>query len=106
MESQADGWTHATDELLRFYDEIHGRMLPTDGAPRSFLELAAIKAPPKIHEAIGAYLDTATSLGRRTGELHLALAMDSTDVRFPRNHSARKISSRSAWTRSRRRSAP
>ncbi|HEX2456130.1 MAG TPA: maltose alpha-D-glucosyltransferase, partial [Vicinamibacterales bacterium] len=82
VESQGDGWTHATDELGSFYDHIHGRKLPTDGAPRAFPDLAAAKTPPRIHEAIGAYLDTAASLGRRTGELHLALAMDSSDRAF------------------------
>jgi maltose alpha-D-glucosyltransferase / alpha-amylase len=82
VESQGDGWTHATDELGRFYDHIHGRQLPTDGAPRTFPDLAAAKTPARIHEAIGAYLDTAASLGRRTGELHLALAMDSSDRAF------------------------
>src|SRR5262249_7509153 len=82
VESQADGWTHATDELGRFYDLVRSRKAPNDSSPANFAELAATKPPARIQEAIGGFLDTAATLGRRTGELHLALAMDSSDSAF------------------------
>ena len=28
VESQADGWTHALDEIGRFYDDVEGQTAP------------------------------------------------------------------------------
>jgi maltose alpha-D-glucosyltransferase / alpha-amylase len=82
VESQADGWVHATDELGRYYDQVGGRTPPSVAQPASFTELAAEPVPLRAREAIGGYLETATMLGRRTGEMHVALAADSTDRAF------------------------
>jgi maltose alpha-D-glucosyltransferase/alpha-amylase len=49
--------------------------VPTD-TPRKPIEAARAEVPPAVREAIGAYLETAALLGRRTGDLHLALASD------------------------------
>jgi len=48
---------------------------------RSLLELSASAPPPGALEAIGAYLHAAGTLGRRTAEMHLALA-DANDPDF------------------------
>lgn len=61
---QADGWTHALGELRRFYEEI--QPLP--------------EAPDRSAAAV--YLDSAHLLGRRTAELHLALASDTSSPAF------------------------
>jgi maltose alpha-D-glucosyltransferase/alpha-amylase len=82
VESQADGWTHATDELRRFYEHVENRAVPNVPLPASYVELAGIKIPTRIRDAIGPYLETAATLGRRTAEMHLALASDSTDSAF------------------------
>jgi maltose alpha-D-glucosyltransferase/alpha-amylase len=81
VESQADGWTHALDEVDRFYDEIEGKSAP-DAPPSRYAELIAAAAPKAITNAMGAYLATAETLGRRTAEMHTALASDSSNPAF------------------------
>ena len=53
---QADGWGHSLAELRRYYDDVQHRSEPPD------------------ETFAGAYIDSARLLGRRTAELHLALA--------------------------------
>jgi maltose alpha-D-glucosyltransferase / alpha-amylase len=61
---QADGWGHALAELGRYYDEVQHRQEPPD------------------ETFAGAYIDSARLLGRRTAELHLALAEDTASAAF------------------------
>jgi maltose alpha-D-glucosyltransferase/alpha-amylase len=58
--SEGDGWTGAMDELQRYYEACAPKPFPA-GSP-----------DPREH--VGIYLDAAATLGRRTAELHLALA--------------------------------
>ena len=82
--SQADGWSHALAELSRFYDDVSVRAAPATEllAAGEVLDLASEPAPHAVHELAGAYLDTAQTLGRRTAELHLALASDTSAASF------------------------
>jgi maltose alpha-D-glucosyltransferase/alpha-amylase len=82
VESQADGWSHATDEVSRFYEEVEAAPLPPIGTPTTATELLAAEVPLTIRDAMAGYLPTAETLGRRTGEVHLALAGDSSDAAF------------------------
>ena len=82
VESQADGWTHATDEIGRYYDWVAPSPRPSsprrDGSP----SLRRRRSRSASQEAMGAYIELALKLGRRTGEMHLALAADTTDPAF------------------------
>src|SRR5690606_26569849 len=81
IESQGDGWTHATDDVRRFYDAVQSRPVPT--VPRlRYSELVAAEPEPQVSEVIGGYVETAERLGRRTAEMHLALASDASDPAF------------------------
>ena len=82
VESQADGWRHATDEVSRFFESVAGAKLPEGPLPASFAELVATPVPPEIADAMRGYVATAETLGRRTGEVHMALASDSSDAAF------------------------
>ena len=82
VESQADGWRHATDELSRFYDAVERRPLPTAPLPGTFAEMASTAPPRPVVDVMGAYLGTAETLGRRTAEVHLALAQNASDPSF------------------------
>jgi maltose alpha-D-glucosyltransferase/alpha-amylase len=82
VESQADGWTHATDWLGRFFDQVTTQTLPTEPVPTGFSELASAPQPDAIREVMGAYLDIAGAIGRRTAEMHLALAADASAPAF------------------------
>jgi maltose alpha-D-glucosyltransferase/alpha-amylase len=81
--SQADAWSHALEELGRFYDEVWHAGDPTaDLLPRERVTVAAPAIPTYMLDREGAYLDSAKLLGRRTGELHVALASDSSSPAF------------------------
>jgi maltose alpha-D-glucosyltransferase / alpha-amylase len=82
VEVQADGWTHATEWLGRFFDHAAAREFPEAPSPGSLLELAATAAPPSVQEHLSAYLEVAASLGRRSAEMHRALAAASDDAGF------------------------
>ena len=82
VESQADGWQYTTDELSRFYDQVESRALTFDGLPTTYSAMLDTPVPRSIQDVMGSYLDTATTLGRRTAEMHLALASDTTNAAF------------------------
>jgi maltose alpha-D-glucosyltransferase/alpha-amylase len=76
--SEGDGWSGTLDELGRYYVRAAGRRHGPDPVlldPRPLPELARSLPPPVARDAIGASsLDSAAILGRRTAEMHLALA--------------------------------
>jgi maltose alpha-D-glucosyltransferase/alpha-amylase len=83
--NQGDGWAHAIDELGRYYDRATARMFGPDPVPpdaRPLPELAESAPPPAALETIDGYLHSAATLGRRTAQMHLALASDATDPAF------------------------
>jgi maltose alpha-D-glucosyltransferase / alpha-amylase len=82
VDGQADGWTHATDALSSFYEEVEGRPLPRALRPASYADLIERKPPKPLVEVMAGYLETAALLGRRTAEMHLALAGDAANREF------------------------
>jgi maltose alpha-D-glucosyltransferase/alpha-amylase len=82
VESQADGWRHATDELSRFYEQAAGRVAPPNAIPATLDESIRAQPPRTVQDAMGGYLETAATLGRRTAEMHVALASDASDRAF------------------------
>jgi maltose alpha-D-glucosyltransferase/alpha-amylase len=70
---QSDGWRHALDVLARYFEaaltwEPSGADLP------AIANLWTTDVPERARQTVGGYLETAAMLGRRTAELHLALA--------------------------------
>ena len=82
--SQADGWNHALAELERFFEAVEGHGEPPDDVAGTthVLELSATSTPTIVCEVAGVFIDTARTLGRRTAELHIALASHSADPAF------------------------
>jgi maltose alpha-D-glucosyltransferase/alpha-amylase len=77
--NEGTAWTHALEELRRFFERVLTRYrdVPPQAAERqSVWEMARSEVPPTVREVIGAYLDLAARLGARTADLHLALASD------------------------------
>jgi maltose alpha-D-glucosyltransferase/alpha-amylase len=77
--NQGDGWSWTLEELGRYYEQ--SAPLSGDGAPPvegngplDVLLASASSAPPVAVEHLGRSLDAAATLGRRTADLHLALA--------------------------------
>jgi maltose alpha-D-glucosyltransferase/alpha-amylase len=73
------------DELGRYYERV--LTLPTDellafGERASLVLLAEREFPPGLDEALGISDDAAAALGRRTAQMHIALAAPSDDPAF------------------------
>jgi maltose alpha-D-glucosyltransferase/alpha-amylase len=81
--NEGDGWQWTLEELARYYEGALASQFPQEQLPRS---MAAIdrKSPAMVHarDAAGIYLDAACTLGRRTAEMHLALAQPTKDPAF------------------------
>ena len=95
VENQGDGWQSTLEELTRYYEDCLGSTAPTDvGKSPSFLDdlasdatalapnATAARIPTAAREHAGLSLDAAALLGRRTAELHLALATPSDNPAF------------------------
>jgi maltose alpha-D-glucosyltransferase/alpha-amylase len=67
--------------VRRFYDAVQSRKAPPV-EPTTYTQLMDAEPSAQVREAIGGYLDTAERLGRRTAEMHLALASDASDNAF------------------------
>ncbi len=79
VENEGDGWQWTLDELSHYYDDVASLPPPPDlGVPRSI----RMGEDSLARERIGPYLDAATLLGRRTAEMHLALATPSDNPAF------------------------
>ncbi|MGH7690580.1 MAG: putative maltokinase, partial [Gemmatimonadaceae bacterium] len=75
--NEGDAWTHTVDAIGRYFEAIltHPERLsltaPGDVHP---LDLRGATPPPPLDSLLHEFLDRARLLGRRTAELHLALA--------------------------------
>lgn len=79
--NEGDGWTWTLGELGRYYEEIAGSPPPASvGSPAAMG--STTKVSPEAQEYAGLYLDAAQLLGRRTAELHLALATPAGNAAF------------------------
>ena len=72
-------WEHTLDALSEFFQRVlalpaSAAADPALRAPGTLVDRAARGVPAAAREAIGRFLGEAELLGRRTGELHLALA--------------------------------
>jgi maltose alpha-D-glucosyltransferase/alpha-amylase len=80
--SQGDGWAHTLDEVARFLEDVDADPAPAGTGFRTYADLIASEPSERVVRAMGSYLVTAATLGRRTAEMHLALGSDSTDPAF------------------------
>jgi maltose alpha-D-glucosyltransferase/alpha-amylase len=77
--NEGDTWRYTLDEVARYFERVlalggGARDLPE--VPQDLLELVDRELPPLVGELVGGYLETARLLGKRTAELHTALACD------------------------------
>jgi maltose alpha-D-glucosyltransferase/alpha-amylase len=78
--NEGTAWQHARSELGRAYERVLAQPpdAPRPSVPKETLFELAYMTPPEDHrEAVGAYRDWATLLGKRTADLHCALAHSS-----------------------------
>jgi maltose alpha-D-glucosyltransferase/alpha-amylase len=75
--NEGEGWQWTLDELERYYETCAPLEFPSDAeatpAANSF-ELAEQPPSQVARDHVGIYLESAATLGRRTAEMHVALA--------------------------------
>lgn len=72
--NEGDGWEWTLNELDRYFESTIGAVFPQVEAPEAL--------PDRVRQSLGPYLDASATLGRRTGELHVALGQPITDEDF------------------------
>ncbi len=79
--NEGDGWAWTLEELARFYESVAACPPPqTEGEAASFLSEARI--PRDAEERADLYIAAAGLLGKRTAEMHLALATETVNEAF------------------------
>jgi maltose alpha-D-glucosyltransferase/alpha-amylase len=82
--NEGDAWSYTLDQLNGYVETVLARSMRPDAtvpAPGLF-DVVADGAPEIAVELIESYLPVAGLLGRRTAEMHLALASDANDPAF------------------------
>jgi maltose alpha-D-glucosyltransferase / alpha-amylase len=85
VKNQGDGWSWTLEQLDRYYDVCSKEAFPVNAKhelANPALETSQAPLSPLIRNYVGEYPDSAALLGRRTAELHLALAQATHDKRF------------------------
>jgi maltose alpha-D-glucosyltransferase/alpha-amylase len=82
--NEGDGWKWTVEELDRYFETCAPLSFPTDlrAELENPMELSERPASQRARDHLSIYLDSATTLGRRTAELHLALASPTDDPAF------------------------
>jgi maltose alpha-D-glucosyltransferase/alpha-amylase len=82
--NEGDGWKWTMEEVERYYENCAAVPFP-QGVPeekQNLMELLEQPVSPLARDHVGIYLDSASTLGRRTAELHRALASPVGDSAF------------------------
>ncbi len=84
VENQGDAWEFTLKALAEYYrqEPLMGSLPASEILRLPILALSDQAIPDQARRRIGSYLDSAALLGRRTAELHLALASASDDPNF------------------------
>jgi maltose alpha-D-glucosyltransferase/alpha-amylase len=85
VSNEGDGWGWTLEELDRYFEASAAESFSADGLPtgeQSLLQLSQAQETRYARDHVGTYLDAAALLGKRTAELHLALARPTTDSAF------------------------
>jgi len=81
--NQGDAWQYTLTTLDHYLKPME---VPASGEPparvKTLLQASSMEMPEVATRTIGAYLESARLLGRRTAELHMALASDPADPAF------------------------
>jgi maltose alpha-D-glucosyltransferase/alpha-amylase len=85
--NQGDAWQYTLTTLAHYLKAME---IPATGnpptLPGNLVQASSLDLPEVANKTIGGYLDSARLLGRRTAELHLALASDPSDPAFAPEH--------------------
>jgi maltose alpha-D-glucosyltransferase/alpha-amylase len=86
VQNQGDAWTYTLNSTRDYFERVlatKANLHEIPKLPSSLLQVSSLDVPPLVHELIGGvYLEMARLIGKRTAEMHLALAKDADDPRF------------------------
>jgi maltose alpha-D-glucosyltransferase/alpha-amylase len=85
IQCQGDSWTYSLDTLGRYFEQVLSRIREIQEVPKGpvSLEVEIPSIPPLLREMIeGHYLEMVALLGKRTGEMHIALSSSSEEEDF------------------------
>jgi maltose alpha-D-glucosyltransferase/alpha-amylase len=85
VSNEGDGWQWTLEELDRYFEASAAQTFSQEAfrlEPQSLLQLSEAQEAPFAREHVGTYLDAAALLGRRTAEMHMALASPTHDPAF------------------------
>jgi maltose alpha-D-glucosyltransferase/alpha-amylase len=82
--NEGDGWKWTLEELNRYFETCAPIAFPEtiNSKPMDPVELSEAPTSQLARDHVGIYLDSATTLGRRTAEMHLALASPTNNAAF------------------------
>ena len=82
--NEGDGWKWTLEEIERYFENCAPLAFPDDlaSALSNPMDLMLEPISPTVRDHVGIYLDAAATLGKRTAELHLALASATDDAAF------------------------
>jgi len=94
--NQGTGWTYTIDDLRRFFERVAARSTRSDRQERlDGQDGRAGDGPPPFFAALESwYLTSAATLGRRTAEMHAALAAIAGDAFAPEPFNAGELEAR------------
>jgi maltose alpha-D-glucosyltransferase/alpha-amylase len=83
VENEGDAWKWTLEEIERYYESCAPVPFPADFDERQDIVSLSEEPPSQLaRNHVGLYLEAAATLGRRTGELHRALALPTDDPAF------------------------
>jgi maltose alpha-D-glucosyltransferase/alpha-amylase len=82
--NEGDGWKWTVEELDRYFETSAPMRFPENASAElgDPLQMSEHPVSQVARDHIGFYVDAAATLGRRTAELHMALALPSNDPAF------------------------
>ncbi len=84
VENEGDAWQWTMEEMERYYETCATIPFPDNAAngDTDLMSLSEHEPSPFARDHVGIYLESAATLGRRTAEMHRALARHSGDPAF------------------------
>jgi maltose alpha-D-glucosyltransferase / alpha-amylase len=79
--NEGDAWRFTKENVKRYFERVAARPTRAQQPRKHLLDLVEEEAPDEVRDRMGGYLEAAQLLGRRTGELHVALT-DAEDPGF------------------------
>lgn len=84
--NQEDAWAFTLHQAEAYFERVQEKRVDIAGfspLPSSLVKLSTEEIPPLFQELIGGvYIEMIGLLGKRTGEMHLALSREQKDTRF------------------------